>query len=119
MEKVVYKAPNVPGSHMPDVFIMTEPGMAAKYRAQRSHQGPGGNHQRHVKESDMHQPAIALVDVVQSFEIYQTVTGKGFEGKVARPAKSDLASIFNTEDHAAIAEQIIMQGEIQSPQHGK
>lgn len=65
MEKVVYKAPNIPGTHMPDVFIMTAPGMAAKYRAQRSHQGPSGNHQKHIKESDMHEPPLALVDVVQ------------------------------------------------------
>ncbi|KAG0053237.1 hypothetical protein BGZ83_001475 [Gryganskiella cystojenkinii] len=112
MEKVVYKAPNTPATHMPDVFVLTEPGMTAKYRAQRSHQGPTGNHQKHIKEGDMHEPPIALVDVVQSFDIYQVATGKGFEGKVARPAKSDLAAVFNTENTEAIVEQIIMQGEI-------
>ncbi|KAF9093178.1 hypothetical protein BGX29_003131 [Mortierella sp. GBA35] len=114
MEKIVYKAPNAPNQHMPDVFIMAEPGMAAKYRAQRSHQGPTGNHQKHLKESDMNQPPIALVDVVQSYDVFQTVTGRGFNGMVARPAKADLEALFNTEDEQAIVEQIIMNGEIQS-----
>ncbi|KAG0306628.1 hypothetical protein BGZ97_000672 [Linnemannia gamsii] len=113
MEKIVYKAPNAPGQHMPDVFIMTQPGMAEKYRAQRSHQGSTGNHQKHVRESDMSQPPIALVDVVQSYEVFQTRTGRGFNGSVARPAKSDLEALFNTSDEQAIAEEIIMKGEIQ------
>ncbi|KAK3836471.1 MAG: hypothetical protein JOS17DRAFT_480551 [Linnemannia elongata] len=113
MEKIIYKAPNHPGQHMPDVFIMAQPGMAAKYRAQRSHQGPTGNHQKHLQESDMNQPPVALVDVVQSYEIFQTVTGRGFNGNVARPAQSDLEALFNTSDEQAIAEQIIMNGEIQ------
>lgn len=65
MEKVVYKAPNAPGQHMPDVFIMTQPGMAAKYRAQCSQKGSTGNHQKQGSDSDMNQPPIALVDVVQ------------------------------------------------------
>ena len=63
MEKVIYKAPNAPGQRMPDVFIMTEPGMASKYRAQKCHQGPLGSH---GKESDSNEPQLALVDVVQS-----------------------------------------------------
>ncbi|KAF9017261.1 hypothetical protein CPC16_003643 [Podila verticillata] len=113
MEKICYKAPNQPGQHMPDVFVMAEPGMAAKYRAQRSHQGPTGNHPHHLKETDLGDRPLALVDVVQSFDIYQTSTGKGFEGNVARPAKSDLASLFNTENPEAIVEQIVLQGEIQ------
>jgi len=79
MDKVVYKAPNVPGTHMPDVFIMTEPGMAAKYRAQRSHQGSGGNH---IKENDMHEPAIALVDVVQCKSSFLLVHFPSFPLKV-------------------------------------
>ncbi|KAF9315077.1 hypothetical protein BGZ91_005867 [Linnemannia elongata] len=82
MEKIIYKAPNHPGQHMPDVFIMT-------------------------------QPPVALVDVVQSYEIFQTVTGRGFDGKIARPARADLEALFNTSDEQAIAEEIIMKGEIQ------
>ncbi|KAF8939199.1 hypothetical protein BGZ47_008267 [Haplosporangium gracile] len=113
MEKIIYKAPNHPGQHMPDVFIMTQPGMAAKYRAQRSHEGPSGNPQKQVQDSDMKEPPIALVDVVQSYEIYQTVTGRGFNGKIARPAQADLEALFNTHDEQAIAEEIIMKGEIQ------
>ncbi|OAQ31637.1 hypothetical protein K457DRAFT_153994 [Linnemannia elongata AG-77] len=113
MEKIIYKAPNHPGQHMPDVFIMAQPGMAAKYRAQRSHQGSTGNHQKQARESDMTQPPVALVDVVQSYEIFQTVTGRGFDGKVARPARADLEALFNTSDEQAIAEEIIMKGEIQ------
>ncbi|KAG0376179.1 hypothetical protein BGX24_008172 [Mortierella sp. AD032] len=114
MEKIVYKAPNAPGQHMPDVFIMAQPGMTAKYRAQRSHQGPTGNHQKHVQETDMAQPPVALVDVVQSYEVFQTVTGRGFNGKIARPAQCDLEALFNTHDEQAIAEEIIMKGEIQN-----
>ncbi|KAG0346230.1 hypothetical protein BG004_002129 [Podila humilis] len=113
MEKIVYKAHNHPGQRMPDVFILTEPGMALKYRAQRSHQGPTGNHPHHLKESDLTDRPLALVDVVQSFDVYQSATGKGFEGQVARPAKSDLAAIFNTEDEQKICEQIILEGDIQ------
>lgn len=169
MEKIIYKAPNHPGQHMPDVFIMAQPGMAAKYRAQRSHQGSTGNHQKQARESDMTQPPVALVDVVQckflssvsilclficwfcwfagsalssyegswengcqegcyvnlfflhivlasfllAYEIFQTVTGRGFDGKVARPARADLEALFNTSDEQAIAEEIIMKGEIQ------
>ncbi|KAF9423760.1 hypothetical protein BGZ94_008185 [Podila epigama] len=113
MEKIVYKAHNHPGQHMPDLFVLAEPGMAAKYRAQRSHQGPTGNHPHHLKESDIQDRPLALVDVVQSFDIFQTVSGKGFEGNVARPAKADLQAIFNTENKETIAEQIVLQGEIQ------
>ncbi|KAG0294895.1 hypothetical protein BGZ96_000219 [Linnemannia gamsii] len=112
MEKIVYKAPNAPGQHMPDVFIMTQPGMAAKYRAQCSQKGSTGNH--HQKESDMTQPPIALVDVVQSYDVFQTMTGRGFNGSVHRPAKADLDALFNTNDEQAIAEEIIMKGEIQN-----
>ncbi|KAG0260613.1 hypothetical protein BG011_001742 [Mortierella polycephala] len=110
MEKIVYKAPNAPGQRMPDVFIMTEPGMANKYRAQKGHQGQMGSH---GKGSDANEPQLALVDVVQSFDIFQTTTGKGFEGNVARPAKSDLAAIFDTENEQKIVEQILLEGEIQ------
>ncbi|KAG9327223.1 hypothetical protein KVV02_002676 [Mortierella alpina] len=113
MEKIVYKTQNHPGQHMPDVFVLAEPGMALKYRAQKSHQGPTGNHVKHAKEADKNEPSLALVDVVQSFDIFQTVTGKGFEGKVARPSKADLAAIFNTEDEPNVVEQIVLQGEIQ------
>ncbi|KAG0342871.1 hypothetical protein BG000_000036 [Podila horticola] len=113
MEKICYKAPNQPGQRMPDVFVMAEPGMAAKYRAQRCHQGPTGNHPHHLTESDLGDRPLALVDVVQSYDVYQTATGKGFEGKVARPNKSDLAALFNTENAEAIVEQIVLQGEIQ------
>ncbi|KAF9328737.1 hypothetical protein BG006_008130 [Podila minutissima] len=114
MEKICYKAPNNQrGQHMPDVFVMAEPGMAAKYRAQRCHQGPTGNHPHHLKESDLGDRPLALVDVVQSFNVFQTTTGKGFEGNVVRPAKADLAALFNTENDEAIVEQIVLQGEIQ------
>lgn len=51
-----------------------------------------------------------------AFDVYQASTGKGFEGKVARPAKSDLAAMFNTENPEAIVEQIVLQGEIQGSQ---
>ena len=48
-----------------------------------------------------------------AFDIFQTTTGKGFEGNVARPAKSDLAAIFDTENEQAILEKILLEGEIQ------
>ncbi|KAI1305552.1 hypothetical protein EDD11_004937 [Mortierella claussenii] len=107
MEKIVYKAKNSPNQHMPDVFIMAEPGMALKYRAHK-------NHKNTHKDSDEVSPSnVALVDVVSKFDIFQTETGKGFEGKVVRPAKADLDSIFNTEDEQKIIEEIVLHGEIQ------
>lgn len=48
-----------------------------------------------------------------AFDVFQTATGKGFEGEVSRPAKADLAALFNTENTEAIVEQIVLQGEIQ------
>ncbi|KAF9361604.1 hypothetical protein BGX26_001104 [Mortierella sp. AD094] len=93
MEKIVYKSHNIPGHHKPDVFVLAEPGMAAKYRS--------------CKES------IPLVDVVQSFDVFQSVTGRGFEGDPVRPAKADLDAIFNTENSQEIVEHIVLQGEIQ------
>ncbi|KAF9923035.1 hypothetical protein FBU30_006851 [Linnemannia zychae] len=110
MEKIVYKANNTPGHHLPDVFIMTVPGMAEKYRAQHLHKNIGsqGN-----KSSNKHEPEVALVDVVESYKIYQTESGRGFEGAVSQPAKSDLDALFHTENQEAIIEQIIMNGEIQ------
>ncbi|KAF9358662.1 hypothetical protein BGX34_008817 [Mortierella sp. NVP85] len=101
MEKIVYKAHNSPNQHMPDVFILAEPGMAQKYRAQKT------------AKNDDSQQTIALVDVVQSYDIFQTTTGKGFEGKAVRPAKADLHSLFQTEDNNVIVEKIILEGEIQ------
>ncbi|KAF9184798.1 hypothetical protein BGZ51_002694 [Haplosporangium sp. Z 767] len=113
MEKIVYKAPNAPGQRMPDVFILAEPGMANKYRAQKGQHGSMSSHLNQAKESESNEPPLALIDVVQSFDIFQTTTGKGFEGNVARPAKSDLAAIFNMEDEQKIVEQIVLEGEIQ------
>ncbi|KAG0350243.1 hypothetical protein BC939DRAFT_446435 [Gamsiella multidivaricata] len=107
MERIVYKAPNNPGQKMPDVFIVTEPGMAVKYRAQKAPIGYS------KKSNDENQSSLALVDVVQSFDIFQTATGKGFEGPVARPAKSDLDAIFGTENEQEIIEKIILEGELQ------
>ncbi|KAF9293710.1 hypothetical protein BGZ88_004997 [Linnemannia elongata] len=89
MEKIIYKAPNHPGQHMPDVFIMAQPGMAAKYFY-----------------------SVSILFFF-AYEIFQTVTGRGFDGKVARPARADLEALFNTSDEQAIAEEIIMKGEIQ------
>ncbi|KAF9910158.1 hypothetical protein BX616_010932 [Lobosporangium transversale] len=101
-ERIVYKAQNSPNQHQPDVFILTEPGMAAKYRAQKKNANPQDN-----------SPKINLIDVAQKFEVYQSETGKGFEGKISRPSKAVLDSIFNTEDESAIIEEIILNGEIQ------
>ncbi|KAF8920956.1 hypothetical protein EDD21DRAFT_387165 [Dissophora ornata] len=107
MEKIVYKAPNNPSQRMPDVFIMTEPGMALKYRAQKSH------YSGQKKPSEEASGSVSLVDVVQTFDIFQTETGKGFEGRAARPAKSDLDAIFGTEDKQEVIERIVLEGEIQ------
>ncbi|KAF9919462.1 hypothetical protein BGZ65_012121 [Modicella reniformis] len=102
MEKIVYKAYNSPSQHRPDVFILAEPGMALKYRAQ--------------KKSTKDESPLALVDVVQSFDIFQSETGKGFEGKTVRPAKGDLHSLFLTENNEEIVEKIVLEGEIQGAQ---
>lgn len=56
---------------------------------------------------------LAFTSSSLAYEIFQTVTGRGFNGNVARPAQSDLEALFNTSDEQAIAEQIIMNGEIQ------
>ena len=56
---------------------------------------------------------LAFTSSFLAYEIFQTVTGRGFNGNVARPAQSDLEALFNTSDEQAIAEQIIMNGEIQ------
>ncbi|KAI8347368.1 hypothetical protein B0O80DRAFT_502702 [Mortierella sp. GBAus27b] len=100
MEKIVYKAHNSPNQHTPDVYILAEPGMTHRYRAQRD-------------KKDESLSSIPLVDVVQSFDIFQSETGKGFEGKAVRPSKTDLYSLFDTEDNNAIVERIILEGEIQ------
>ncbi|KAG0203447.1 hypothetical protein BGX28_004274 [Mortierella sp. GBA30] len=110
MEKIVYKVRDHPGHHMPDLFVLTEPGMAQKYRAQKLPQGPIGNLARRTKENEA---PVGLVDVVQSFDVFQTESGKGFEGRVARPAKADLEAIFHTEDQQEIVEKIVLEGEIQ------
>ncbi|KAF8974930.1 hypothetical protein BGZ46_009579 [Entomortierella lignicola] len=112
MEKIVYKSPNNLGRHMPDVFVLAEPGMAAKYRFAKSPSNPV-----YGKGPDENQKSLALVDVVQSFDVFQTETGKGFEGKVHRPAKADLEALFNTEDQQKIVEQIVLHGEIQGAQN--
>lgn len=48
-----------------------------------------------------------------AYEVFQTQTGRGFNGAVARPAKADLDALFNTNDEQAIVKEIIMKGEIQ------
>ncbi|KAF9112328.1 hypothetical protein BGX27_003537 [Mortierella sp. AM989] len=105
MEKVVYKAPNAPGQHMPDLFVLAEPGMTTKYRESKTPPDP-----LYAKKFEEIRDSIPLVDVVQSYDIFQTVTGKGFEGKIARPSKSDLNAIFNTDNVQEIVEHIILHG---------
>ncbi|KAF9160948.1 hypothetical protein DFQ27_003444 [Actinomortierella ambigua] len=110
MEKIIYKTKDI-DVNLPDLFVLAEPGMTAKYREQRRHQGA---HRKHPsKDSDLNEPALALVDVVQSYAVFQTETGKGFSGNIDRPSKASLYSIFGTENEEEVVERIILDGEIQ------
>ncbi|KAF9976976.1 hypothetical protein BGZ73_007381 [Actinomortierella ambigua] len=110
MERIIYKTKDI-DPNLPDLFVLAEPGMTSKYRAQHRHQGA---HRKHPsQDSDLNEPALALVDVVQAYEVYQTQTGKGFSGNVDRPSKASLYSIFGTENEEEVIERIVMEGEIQ------
>ncbi|KAG0232290.1 hypothetical protein BGW42_008256 [Actinomortierella wolfii] len=110
MEKIVYKTKDI-NPNLPDVFVMAEPGMAQKYREQRHPQGP---HRKHPsQDAELNEPSVALVEVVQSYDVFQTQTGKGFSGRIDRPSKADLYSIFGTEDEQEVVERIVLEGEIQ------
>lgn len=84
-ERVQYKSPNDG-----EFFIYAEVGETEKYRKDQG---------------------LALVNVLQSFTVFETQYGGG-EGMVMRPSKSKLQSAFGTEEETEILKTILMHGKI-------
>jgi len=73
-----------------DFFVLANPDELSKWHSDKS---------------------VPLVDVVQSFQIFETDSG-GVQGVVARPSKQTLASCFDTANEDAIIKTILTEGDV-------
>ncbi|KAI9143548.1 ribosome maturation protein [Paraphysoderma sedebokerense] len=87
-EKVVYHDRKVTTE---EFFVITNPGMVQKWKTDKT---------------------IPLVEVVQSFDIFQHGTG-GHEGVATRPSKQTLLDVFGTKNETEVVEWLLLHGTVQ------
>ncbi|KAI9023724.1 ribosome maturation protein [Phycomyces nitens] len=71
-----------------EFFVISSPGMAAKWRKDQS---------------------IPLIDVVQTFDVFTTSSGS-ITGEYIRPSKGTLESAFGTDNVDTIIKKIVAEG---------
>ncbi|KAL1930322.1 hypothetical protein VTP01DRAFT_10484 [Rhizomucor pusillus] len=82
--KIVYR-----GANDQEFFVIANPGMASKWRKDKT---------------------IPLIDVVQSFDVFTSNTGKE-TGEAVRPSRGTLESAFHTHKEEDAVRQIVENGE--------
>lgn len=96
MEKIVYKTHNNPGQHMPEVFVIAEPGMAAKYRSSKE----GAK----TMSGKAHHDSVPLINVVQCKLLwyYNTIIKKRRERDATIPFEKRIVIDRNSHQYIYI-----------------
>ncbi|KAJ1511809.1 hypothetical protein HMI54_000487 [Coelomomyces lativittatus] len=89
-ELVTFSPSNTQHFHHEEYFVVVNEGMTEKWRKDKS---------------------IPLVDVVQSFDIFERSRG-GNEGEIVHARKNQLRDVFETEHTTDILERILKDGTI-------